>query len=111
MHWGNKGAMNLLQLLPWLALGRWMIVGLVFLGVGIALLYIAVGWLHLPPIFGTALSAEIGMLIGFLLMIAGFWLSLPEVDKALAISRCRYCDQFPMDLAKTCKSIQNIPRV
>jgi len=57
--------MNLLQRVPWLTLGRWMIVGLVFLGVGTALLYIAVGWLHLPLILGTALSGEIAMLIRF----------------------------------------------
>lgn len=39
--------------------------GLAFLGVGTALLYIAVGRLHMPLMLGTLLSAEVTLLIRF----------------------------------------------
>jgi putative flippase GtrA len=58
---------NLQQLLPWRRLARWWIVGLAFLGVGTALLYIFIGLFHMPLLFGTLLSAEVTLLVRFFL--------------------------------------------
>jgi len=60
-------AMNLLQRLPWRSLGKWWVVGIVFLGVGTAVLYVFVAWLHMPLVWATSLSAEVTMLIRFLI--------------------------------------------
>jgi putative flippase GtrA len=57
--------MNWPQQIPWRTLGRWIIVGLIFLGVGTTLLYIAVDRLHMPLMLGTLLSAELTLLIRF----------------------------------------------
>jgi putative flippase GtrA len=59
--------MTWLQKVPWRSLGRWLIVGLAFLGVGTALLYVAVDLLHMPLVVATLVSAEVTLLIRFLI--------------------------------------------
>jgi len=59
--------MSLMQRLPWRSLVRWLIVGVAFLGVGTALLYVAVGLLHMPLVVATVVTAEVVLLIRFLI--------------------------------------------
>ena len=59
--------MNWLQRLPWRALGRWWIVGLTFLVVGSAILYVFVSLLRWPLTIATVVSAEITLQIRFLI--------------------------------------------
>jgi putative flippase GtrA len=58
--------MNWIQKMPWRTLGRWFVVGLIFLGAGTAFLYIAVDRLHMPLMLATLASAEVILLIRFL---------------------------------------------
>jgi putative flippase GtrA len=59
--------MNLMQRLPWHSLARWFVVGVAFLGVGTSLLYISVALLHMPLMVATLVSAELTLLIRFLI--------------------------------------------
>jgi putative flippase GtrA len=57
--------MGWMQNLPWRALRRWWIVGLVFFGGGMGMLYVARDILGMPLIWGTTLAAEVTLLLRF----------------------------------------------
>jgi putative flippase GtrA len=59
--------MSLMQRLPWCSLARWLVVGVAFLGVGTSMLFIAVGLLQMPLMVATLVSAELTLLIRFLI--------------------------------------------
>jgi len=67
----NNGAagkiQKLLSALPWPTLLRWFAVGMAFLVVGTALLWVAKDLLHMPLFVSTVVSAELTLLIRFLI--------------------------------------------
>jgi putative flippase GtrA len=58
---------SLLQRLPWKALAKWWLVGMAFLGIGTGLLWAAKDGLGMPVWLATAVSAEVTLLIRFLI--------------------------------------------
>jgi putative flippase GtrA len=58
---------QLAEKLPWRSLARWWVVGMVFLGIGTAFLYVAKALLHMPVIVATPVSAEVTLLVRFLI--------------------------------------------
>jgi dolichol-phosphate mannosyltransferase len=63
----KKPLANQLRKLPLGSLARWWVVGMAFLAVGTVLLYTAKNLLHLPLILATPLSAEVTLLVRFLI--------------------------------------------
>jgi putative flippase GtrA len=59
--------MRRLGRLPWRSLGRWWIVGLAFYGAGLGLLYLFIDVLRLPLLAATLMTAEITVLLRFLI--------------------------------------------
>src|SRR5690348_15725457 len=58
---------KLLSAFPWRTLLRWFAVGMAFLVVGTGLLWMAKDLLHLPLFVSTVVSAELTLLIRFLI--------------------------------------------
>ncbi|HTS62154.1 MAG TPA: GtrA family protein [Candidatus Acidoferrales bacterium] len=58
---------QVLEKLPWRSLARWWIVGVAFLAVGTVFLYVAKDVLHMPVILATPVSAEVTLLVRFLI--------------------------------------------
>jgi putative flippase GtrA len=65
---GKRGSLSTrLQRLPLRSLGRWLIVGLGFTAIGTGVLYVFTGLLHLSLVVGTLISAELTLLVRFLI--------------------------------------------
>jgi putative flippase GtrA len=58
---------QLMERVPWRALGRWWIVGLAFTGGGLVVLYVLRDVLRLPLIAATSAGAEATLLLRFLI--------------------------------------------
>jgi putative flippase GtrA len=58
---------QLMERVPWRALGRWWIVGLAFTGGGLLVLYLLRDALHLPLIVATTAGGETTLLLRFLI--------------------------------------------
>jgi putative flippase GtrA len=63
----NGKIQSLLEKFPWRTLLKWFAVGMAFLGIGTVLLWLAKEWLHLPLLPATIVSAELTLLIRFLI--------------------------------------------
>ena len=59
--------MESLHHIQWRRLGRWWIVGLAFYAGGLGILYLFIDGLRLPLLAGTLLTAEVTVLLRFLI--------------------------------------------